>query len=171
VPQLIDSQNANVVFVELESQLQDEFDFVAEAAAMDRIYQALIRAPDGTPRDVPLVVPRPVPGLVCRRVLVQDYLEGIPLSRARDAMIAKGIDPNGPEAKLFGLKLLKSLTAVFGRTILETGFFHAEYVATKWPLDSAFFSVDSLSLTPSCTCIPIVHTQAIFSSWRTGQWV
>lgn len=65
------------VFCELEMQLQDEFDFVAEAVAMDRIYQSLVRAPDGTARELPLVVPRPVPGLVSRRVLVQDFLHGV----------------------------------------------------------------------------------------------
>ena len=41
-------------------------------------------------------------------------------------MIKKGIDPDSPEAKLFGRKLLTALTNVFGRTILETGFFHAD---------------------------------------------
>lgn len=40
-------------------------------------------------------------------------------------MIKKGIDPDSPEAKIFGRKLLTALTQVFGRTILETGFFHA----------------------------------------------
>ena len=40
-------------------------------------------------------------------------------------MLNKGIDPDSPEAQLFGRKLLKSLTDVFGRCILETGFFHA----------------------------------------------
>lgn len=39
-------------------------------------------------------------------------------------MLKNGIDPDGPEAKLFGRKLLKALTEVFGRNILETGFFH-----------------------------------------------
>jgi aarF domain-containing kinase len=46
--------------------------------------------------------------------------------RAREEMAKKGIDPNSPEAKLFGQKLLAALTNVFGRTILETGFFHAD---------------------------------------------
>jgi aarF domain-containing kinase len=114
------------VFCELEKQLADEFDFVAEAVAMDRIYNALIRWPDGSPRDVPLVIPRPVPGLISRRILVMDYLRGVPLSRARDEMQKKGIDPDGPEAKLFGRKLLSALTKVFGYNILETGFFHAD---------------------------------------------
>mmetsp|Transcript_28369 Transcript_28369/g.56783 ORF Transcript_28369/g.56783 Transcript_28369/m.56783 type:complete len:610 (+) Transcript_28369:52-1881(+) len=115
------------VFCELEKQLADEFDFVAEASAMDRIYKALARSPDGSKaRDLPLKIPRPVPGLISRRVLVMDYLKGVPLSRARDEMIKKGIDPDGPESKIFGRRLLKSLTEVFGRSILETGFFHAD---------------------------------------------
>jgi aarF domain-containing kinase len=57
--------------------------------------------------------------------MVQDFFHGVPLSRAKQEMIKKGIDPDGPEAKLFGRKLLSALTTVFGRTILETGFFHA----------------------------------------------
>lgn len=70
------------VFSELEKQLADEFDFVAEAVAMDRIYTAITRSQDGTKIvEPPLVMPRPVPGLVCRRVLVMDYLPGVPLSR------------------------------------------------------------------------------------------
>lgn len=114
------------VFVELEKQLAEEFDFIAEAVAMDRIYDALSRSPDGSLREIPLVIPRPVSGLISRRVLVMDFLRGVPLSRARQEMERKGIDPDSPEAKLFGRKLLTALTTVFGQTILETGFFHAE---------------------------------------------
>lgn len=113
------------VFAELEKQLANEFDFVAEAVAMDRIYHSLIRAPDGSPRELPLVLPRPVDGMVSKRVLVMDFLRGVPLSRAREEMAKRGVDPDSPEAKLFGRKLLTALTTVFGRNILETGFFHA----------------------------------------------
>ena len=114
------------VMVELEKQLADEFDFVAEAVAMDRIYNSLSRSYDGSePTELPVVLPRPVPGLVSRRVLVMDYLKGVPLSRAREEMQRRGIDPDSPESKLFGRKLLKALTYAFGRNILETGFFHA----------------------------------------------
>jgi aarF domain-containing kinase len=113
------------VFCELEKSLSDEFDFVAEAVAMERIYQAITTDINGNPVQPPLVMPRPVSGLVCRRVLVMDYLKGVPLSRAREEMLKKGIHPDSPESKLFGRKLLSALTTVFGRTILETGFFHA----------------------------------------------
>ena len=115
-----------VVFSELEAQLADEFDFVKEAAAMERIGDALCLSADGLPCSPPLVTPRPVAGLVTRRVLVMDYLPGEPLSRAMLTMQEKGIDPQGPEAQLFGRRLLSSLTEAFGRTILEGGFFHAD---------------------------------------------
>jgi len=115
------------VFAELEKQLAEEFDFVAEASAMDRIYSSLLRCPiTGEPRSLPLVIPRPVAGLVSRRVLVMDFLRGVPLSRAREEMAKRGVDPDSPEAQLFGRKLLTALTQVFGRNILETGFFHAD---------------------------------------------
>jgi len=115
------------VMAELEKQLADEFDFVAEAVAMDRIYQALTRSMDGTElTEPPIVLPRPVPGLISKRVLVMDYLKGVPLSRAKEEMARRGIDPESPEAKLFGRKLLNALTFSFGRNILETGFFHAD---------------------------------------------
>lgn len=120
------------VFAELEKQLQDEFDFVAEAVAMDRIYNALRLTPDGRTRDMPLVLPRPVPGLVSKRVLVQDFLHGVPLSRAREQMMERGIDPDSPQARLFGRHLLSALTTCFGRSILETGFFHAGEWVAAW---------------------------------------
>jgi aarF domain-containing kinase len=69
------------VFCELEKSLADEFDFVAEAVAMDRIYTTITTDSQGRPVEPPLTVPRPIPGLVSRRVLVMDYLEGVPLSR------------------------------------------------------------------------------------------
>lgn len=114
------------VFSELEKQLAFEFNFEMEAQSMDRIWESTIRAPDGTPREMPLVMPRPVDGLVTKRVLVMDYLEGTPLTRATEVMKKKGIEPDSPEAKLFANKLLSALTTVFGRNILETGFFHAD---------------------------------------------
>ena len=104
------------VMAELENQLADEFDFVAEAVAMDRIYQSLTRSMDGSEiTESPVVLPRPVPGLISKRVLVMDYLKGVPLSRAREEMARRGIDPESPEAKLFGRKLLTALTYSFGR--------------------------------------------------------
>jgi len=70
--------------------------------------------------------PRPSSAQVTKRVLVMDYLRGEPLSRAVEAMEARGIDPDSAEAQLFGRKLLSALTEAFGLTILEGGFFHAD---------------------------------------------
>ena len=114
------------VFSELESQLQDEFDFIAESVAMERIYDTITKDRNGMPCESPIVMPRPVQGLISKRVLVMDYLKGVPLSRAAEEMLKRGIDPGSPESQLFGRKLLRGLTDVFGRCILETGFFHAE---------------------------------------------
>lgn len=104
-----------VVFSELEKQLADEFDFIKEAAAMERIGRALSTTPSGDPRPPPLLTPLPVANLVTRRCLVMDYMDGVPLSRAADEMKARGIDPDGPEAKLFAEKLLRALTDAFGQ--------------------------------------------------------
>jgi len=56
------------VFCELEKQLAFEFDFVAEAVAMDRIYDTINKDEYGRTVENPAVVmPRPVNGLVSRR--------------------------------------------------------------------------------------------------------
>ena len=115
------------IFQELEVQLANEFDFHKEATAMDSIYTSLESSFDGSHKtENPVAIPRSVPGLVSRRVLVMDYLDGTPLSRAQDKMKTAGIKPGSPRAKLFGKKLVGDLTQVFGRNILETGLFHAD---------------------------------------------
>lgn len=114
------------IFSELEEQLKDEFDFEAEASSMERMHQILTTDESGAQRESPIVTPRSVPALVSKRVLVMDFLKGVPLSRASDMMKSKGIEPDGVEARLFAQKLLKSLTTAFGWSILESGFFHAD---------------------------------------------
>jgi len=160
------------VFAELESQLVQEFDFVTEATNMDRIYTSLARSMDGSTRtELPLVIPRVVPGLVSKRVLVMDYLHGVPLSRAREEMGRKGIDPDGPEAKLFGRKLLNALTQVFGRNILETGFFHGK----AYLLFLICLIIMELYSVPRITLIRAVvnHRTSRPASWKHfcfGRW-
>lgn len=115
------------IFSELQVQLKDEFDFRAEASAMDSIYRTLSVAYDGsTSTELPVAMPQSVPELVTRRVLVMDFLEGNPLSRMQEKMESKGIKPGSVRANFFGKKLVQSLTKVFSRTILETGLFHAD---------------------------------------------
>ncbi len=59
-------------------------------------------------------------------IIITIYTSRVPLSRAAEEMLKKGIKPDSPESQLFGRRLLSSLTEVFGRCILETGFFHAD---------------------------------------------
>ena len=105
-----------IVFQELESQLADEFDFIREAAAMERIGTTLSEAPGGAA----LVVPKTIPSLCSKRVLVMDYLRGEPLSRLAERL------PEGADLGPAGKALLAALTDAFGRCIFETGFFHAD---------------------------------------------
>mmetsp|Transcript_126228 Transcript_126228/g.404031 ORF Transcript_126228/g.404031 Transcript_126228/m.404031 type:complete len:634 (+) Transcript_126228:84-1985(+) len=113
-----------VVFSELEEQLQEEFDFVAEADAMDRMGAALQRGG----RRPPVLIPRSVPGLCSKRVLCMDFVPGVPLSRVRDELQRRGlaIEEGSRAEKLFGRGLLSALTEAFGVMIFEEGFFHAD---------------------------------------------
>ena len=58
---------------ELRAQVAQEFDFAREARCMDHIAARL------APMRRRLVVPRSVAGLVTRRMLVMDFLDGIPV--------------------------------------------------------------------------------------------
>lgn len=109
------------VFSELEAQLAFEFDFEREARSLTSVADALDAAyPDGPP----VRVPRPVAGLVAKRVLVMDFIPGAPLTRLADELAARGIAPGSLAAQVAGRKLLRSLTDAFGVMLLGTGFFH-----------------------------------------------
>ena len=157
------------IFSELEEQLADEFDFEVEAAAMDRIYGSLIINIDGVTEmttQLPITLPRPVPGLVSRRVLVMDYLKGNSLSRAQENMKQQGISATRPEAKIFGRKILKALTVTFGRSILENGFFHAgmSICNDNFSTPNTFVSHRKIILNSQ------MHTLAIYSYLKMVTW-
>ena len=103
----------------------------------------------------PVVSPRPIDGLVTKRVLVMDYLRGVPLSRAVEAMRARGIEPDSDEAQLFGRQMLRALTDAFATTILGTGFFHADpHPGNIFVLDDGRASpASSPLLPPSLLCL------------------
>ena len=110
------------VFSELEAQLAFEFDFEHEARSMTRIADVL----DALPGGAPVRVPRPKPGLIARRVLVMDYIPGVPLTRLAAELAARGITPGSLAAKLAAQKLLRGLTDAFGAMLLGDGFFHGD---------------------------------------------
>ena len=77
-----------LVCSELEEQLQDEFNFMAEASGMDRIADAL----DRNGRRPPVQVPRSIPGLTSKQVLCMDFIPGAPLSQLREELKRRGIE-------------------------------------------------------------------------------
>lgn len=113
-----------LVCKELEDQIQDEFDFIAEASGMDQIAHALER---GFRRPA-VTVPRSIPGLSSRRVLCMEFVPGAPLSQLQAELKRRGIEiePGSKIEQAFGRKLLRSLTEAFGVMVFEEGFFHAD---------------------------------------------
>ncbi|KAI3773565.1 hypothetical protein L1987_48095 [Smallanthus sonchifolius] len=94
---------------EMEKQIGYEFYFTREANAMDRIRTFLHKVN----RKTPVKVPRVIPNAVTRRVLVMEYIDGVPILNLGDEIKKKW-------------NILKSLTLAYGQMILKTGFFHAD---------------------------------------------
>ena len=115
-----------LVFTEIAERMEDELDFRAEANAMDKINDLLLRKPDGKKRSKPwLHTPRSVKGMVSKRVLVMDYLDGKTLTQLGEEAKEKG-ESNEALAKLIGEKLVKALTKGFGQMVLQGGLFHGD---------------------------------------------
>lgn len=78
-----------VILDQVDGEIQEEFNFVGEARAMDAIANVLRRPPPGPLRWLrraafyrpPVLVPRSVTGMVTKRLLVMDLLPGVQLSR------------------------------------------------------------------------------------------
>ena len=76
-----------LVFTEIAERMEDELDFRQEAIAMDKINDLMQVMPDGTKRYKPwLHTPRSVPGMVTKRVLVMDYLDGTTLTQVSETV-------------------------------------------------------------------------------------
>ncbi|XP_068666429.1 uncharacterized protein [Aristolochia californica] len=108
---------------EIEKQVGYEFDFIREAEAMKRIQQFFIA---NNKKGLPVLVPRVIPNLVTRRVLVMDFIEGTPILNLGNEMAKRGINPGGKMAALAKQSILRSLTLAYGQMILKSGFFHAD---------------------------------------------
>ncbi|ONM35472.1 Protein kinase superfamily protein [Zea mays] len=81
---------------EMEKQICYEFDFVREASAMERIREFL-RITNKKP---PVMVPRVIPGMVTREVLVMEFIKGTPIMNLGNEMARRGIDPSGKIAAM-----------------------------------------------------------------------
>ncbi|KAJ9568241.1 hypothetical protein OSB04_004207 [Centaurea solstitialis] len=107
---------------EMEKQIGYEFDFKREADAMERIRSFLSE----NNKKMVVKVPRVIRDVVTRRVLVMEYIDGIPILNLKDEIIKRGIDPDGKIAAAAKQNILKSLTLAYGQMILKSGFFHAD---------------------------------------------
>ncbi|XP_057744105.1 protein ACTIVITY OF BC1 COMPLEX KINASE 8, chloroplastic isoform X3 [Arachis stenosperma] len=107
---------------EMEKQIGYEFDFKREAAAMECIRKFLYQ----NNRRAPVLVPRVIRDMVTRRVLVMEFIDGIPIMNLGDEIAKRGINPRGRAAAAAKQKILQSLTLAYGQMILKSGFFHAD---------------------------------------------
>ncbi|XWS37146.1 hypothetical protein CRYUN_Cryun19dG0018000 [Craigia yunnanensis] len=64
--------------------------------------------------------------LINQRVLVMEYIDGIPILNLGDEMAKRGINPGGKMAAAAKQNILESLTLAYGQMILKSGFFHAD---------------------------------------------
>eukprot|EP00250_Pteridium_aquilinum_P004612 c14821_g1_i2 orf=544-2046(+) len=112
------------VINELEEQVGLEFDFEREARSMDRIADSF--SAYGQQKRAPVQVPRSIPNLVTRQVLIMDFIEGIPILRLSEEMAKRGFNPDGAVAKLAKRNILRDLTEAYGHMILKDGFFQAD---------------------------------------------
>ncbi|CAJ1963506.1 unnamed protein product [Cylindrotheca closterium] len=114
------------VFCELGDALNNELNFLAEAQAMRKIDLAISHDEQGQPTQRAVSIPLPIGELVSKRVLVMDFVEGVPLNKLKQRMKEKGIEEGTPEAKLAGRRILDSLSLAFGRMIFGAGFLHGD---------------------------------------------
>ncbi|XP_026386131.1 uncharacterized protein LOC113281560 isoform X1 [Papaver somniferum] len=107
---------------EMEKQIGYEFDFVREAEAMEAI-RHFLRVNNKKP---PVQVPRVMREMVTRKVLIMEFIDGIPILNLGDEIAKRGIDPGGKIAAMAKQNILQSLTLAYGQMILKSGFFHAD---------------------------------------------
>ncbi|KAJ6809072.1 putative aarF domain-containing protein kinase 1-like [Iris pallida] len=107
---------------EAEKQIGYEFDFLREAEAMEKIRLFL----HANNKKVPVLVPRAIHSMVTRKVLIMDFISGIPILNLGNEIARRGIDPDGNVAAMAKQKILKNLTLAYGQMILKSGFFHAD---------------------------------------------
>lgn len=98
---------------ELEIQVGNEFDFINEANAMKTISHSLRRLKG-------VKVPRVYDDLVSKRLLVMEYMDGLPLTNLEKQGLGKR------ERRLVGRKLIQNLADAYAQMILEDGYFHAD---------------------------------------------
>ncbi len=103
-------RNARTVVEEFAARVPEEMDFVHEAANAQRIRANFA----GNTR---VVIPRVIPELVTRNVLVLEYIQGTRVDR----LTGKALEPSGdPRA------VVSAVMELYLRMMLVDGFFHAD---------------------------------------------
>ncbi|XP_006852140.2 uncharacterized protein slr0889 isoform X2 [Amborella trichopoda] len=121
-------QNTDINFdivsitTEIEKQVGYEFDFQREAENMDKI-SCFLRNNSKKP---PVRVPRVIPHMVTRKVLIMEFIDGIPILCLGDEIAKRGIDSSGKMATAAKKNILQKLSLAYGQMILKSGFFHAD---------------------------------------------
>lgn len=103
---------------ELAKQIKLEFDFSREA----RIMNAVARQFDGLNHKI--VVPRSIPSLVTQRLLVMDYIDGIPITQMKDQVMFQNLSE--ATKRLAARQILSKVSEAYGRMILLDGLFQAD---------------------------------------------
>lgn len=103
---------------ELAKQIRLEFDFSREA----RIMNAVARQFDGLNHKI--VVPRSIPNLVTQRLLVMDYIDGIPITQMKDQVKFQNLSE--ATKRLAARQILSKVSEAYGRMILLDGLFQAD---------------------------------------------
>lgn len=114
------------VCCELERTLVDELDFFHEAVNTQKVAAAVAHTPSNAPRIPPVVVPQPIPGLVCKTVMVLEFIEGTALSKLALEMANRGVKRGSPESVYLGKKLLSALTEAYSSMIFGSGIIHGD---------------------------------------------
>lgn len=82
------------VFCEIEKNLGEELDFLLEAQYTMKVASAVSHTPSNKAlKKAPVLVPLPIPGLVSKRVMVLEFVDGVALSKIAKQMKDRGIQP------------------------------------------------------------------------------
>lgn len=103
---------------ELAKQIRLEFDFCREARIMDAVadqFQGLQRK---------IRVPRSVPTMVTPRLLVMNFIDGVPITRLRDARQFQNLSE--ATKKIAAHRILSRVSEAYGRMVLMDGLFQAD---------------------------------------------
>ena len=103
---------------ELAGQIKLEFDFQREARVMDSVARAF------EPIRSRIEVPKSIPGLVTDRLLVMNFLDGVPITKMRDAKEFQNLSV--ATKRMAARRVLSRVSEAYGRMILLDGLFQAD---------------------------------------------